>query len=80
MIAVIGDIHGCYLTLVELYEQILKKYPDIKVYSVGDLVDRGNKSFEVMEFIIENNKVYVIAVINLIELRDINKIPLRLNI
>ena len=52
MIAVIGDIHGCYLTLVELYAQILKKYPDIEIYSVGDLIDRGNKSFEVMEFVL----------------------------
>ncbi len=58
MIAVIGDIHGCYLTLVELYEQILKKYPDIKVYSVGDLIDRGNKSFEVMEFVLENKILF----------------------
>ena len=58
MIAVIGDIHGCYLTLVELYQQIIKKYPDIKVYSVGDLVDRGNKSYEVVEFIIDNNILF----------------------
>ncbi len=58
MIAVIGDIHGCYLTLVELHEQIRKEYPDIQIYSVGDLIDRGNKSFEVMEFVLENNVIY----------------------
>ncbi|MEN8191495.1 MAG: metallophosphoesterase [Bacteroidota bacterium] len=58
MIAVIGDIHGCYFTLVELYDQIKKKYPDITIYSVGDLIDRGNKSFEVMEFIIENKILF----------------------
>ncbi len=51
MIAVIGDIHGCYFTLKELVEKIKSKYPAIKIYSVGDLVDRGNFSFEVMEFI-----------------------------
>ena len=55
MIAVIGDVHGCYLTFVELYNEIIKKYPEIKIYCVGDLVDRGNKSFEVVEFFIENN-------------------------
>ncbi|PIQ07961.1 MAG: diadenosine tetraphosphatase [Ignavibacteriales bacterium CG18_big_fil_WC_8_21_14_2_50_31_20] len=53
MIAVIGDIHGCYHTLVELYNKIIKKYPDLKVYSVGDLIDRGNNSCDVMEFVIE---------------------------
>lgn len=51
MVAVIGDIHGCYNTLVELYDKIKSKYADITVYSVGDLVDRGNNSFEVVEFI-----------------------------
>ncbi len=51
MIAVIGDIHGCFNTLKELVEKIKEKYPGIKIYSVGDLVDRGNYSYEVLEFI-----------------------------
>jgi Calcineurin-like phosphoesterase len=51
MIAVIGDIHGCYYTLTDLVKKIKQKYPGIKIYSVGDLVDRGNFSCEVMEFI-----------------------------
>jgi serine/threonine protein phosphatase 1 len=51
MIAVIGDIHGCYHTLKRVYEEIQSKHPDIPVYSVGDLVDRGNFSYEVLEFI-----------------------------
>jgi serine/threonine protein phosphatase 1 len=54
MVAVIGDIHGCYYTLVELYNKIKSKYPDIPIYSVGDLVDRGNNSFETVEFIKKN--------------------------
>jgi len=53
MIAVIGDIHGCYYTLVELYEKIIKKYPNIKIYSVGDFIDRGNHSCDALEFIIQ---------------------------
>ncbi len=52
MVAVIGDIHGCYFTLKELVSQIKNKYPDIKLYSVGDLVDRGNFSYEVINFIV----------------------------
>ena len=51
MVAVIGDIHGCYNTLLKTYDEIKAKYPDIEVYSVGDLVDRGKFSFEVVDFI-----------------------------
>ncbi len=58
MIAVVGDIHGCYFTLKELFEQIKKKYPDITIYAIGDLVDRGKNSFEVIEFIRDKNIVF----------------------
>lgn len=56
MIAVIGDIHGCYHTLIELYNKIIEKYPDIKIYCVGDLVDRGKFSYEVVKFFMENQQ------------------------
>ncbi|MHB1686601.1 MAG: metallophosphoesterase [Ignavibacteriaceae bacterium] len=58
MIAVIGDIHGCYLTLKNLVEKIRSEYPGILIYSVGDLVDRGNFSFEVVNFIISEKIVF----------------------
>jgi len=51
MVAVIGDIHGCLYTLQNLVEQIRQKYPSIEIYAVGDFVDRGNFSYEVIEFI-----------------------------
>ena len=51
MVAVIGDIHGCYYTLLELYNRIREKYQKIPIYTVGDLVDRGNHSYEVMSFV-----------------------------
>ncbi|GJQ61517.1 MAG: serine/threonine protein phosphatase [Melioribacteraceae bacterium] len=53
MIGVIGDIHGCYYTLIELYNKIVKKYDEIEIYAVGDLVDRGNHSADVIDFIID---------------------------
>ncbi len=56
MVAVIGDIHGCFFTLVELVELVRKNYPGIEIYSVGDLVDRGKNSYETVEFII-NEKI-----------------------
>ena len=52
MIAVIGDIHGCFHTLQELVERIKRNYSGIKIYCVGDLVDRGSYSFESVDFII----------------------------
>jgi serine/threonine protein phosphatase 1 len=54
MLAVIGDVHGCYHTLARLYSVIQQNYPDIPVYCVGDLVDRGRYSFETVEFIWKN--------------------------
>lgn len=51
-IAVIGDIHGCINTLRALYEKIINFTTEI--YSVGDLVDRGNFSKEVIDFCIKN--------------------------
>ena len=51
MVAVIGDIHGCFNTLKALVEKIRIEYPNISIYCVGDLVDRGNQSYEVLEYI-----------------------------
>src|SRR4030042_1355096 len=59
MVAIIGDIHGCYYTLVELYSKVKNKYPDIPIYTIGDLVDRGNHSYEVVKFIVENEIKYI---------------------
>ncbi|HKI78509.1 MAG TPA: metallophosphoesterase family protein [Ignavibacteriaceae bacterium] len=51
MVGIIGDIHGCYNTLFELVKQIRQKYPNIELYSVGDLVDRGKFSYEVVDYV-----------------------------
>jgi len=51
MVAVIGDIHGCYYTLKELYKKIRNNYPSAEIFSVGDLVDRGHYCLESVEFI-----------------------------
>ncbi|MFK5976264.1 MAG: metallophosphoesterase [Sulfurovum sp.] len=49
---VIGDIHGCYHTLMALIAKLPK---DARLIFVGDLCDRGNYSKEVIEFISSNN-------------------------
>lgn len=46
---VIGDIHGCYDELIALTQKINLTTEDI-IISVGDIVDRGNKSKEVYEY------------------------------
>lgn len=61
MIAVIGDIHGCYFTLKYLVEKIRFKFPNVNIYCVGDLVDRGNNSFEVVEFIKKEKILFTIG-------------------
>ncbi|MCX7833143.1 MAG: metallophosphoesterase [Ignavibacteria bacterium] len=50
IIAVIGDIHGCINTLKKLHK-LISEYK-CTIYSVGDLIDRGNFSKEVVEFCI----------------------------
>lgn len=53
-IVAIGDIHGCYLTLVALVEKIKNQIPDSEIVLVGDCVDRGPRSAEVVQFVIDN--------------------------
>lgn len=55
MKAIVGDIHGCYHTLTELYKTVNAKYGNIPFYSTGDLVDRGLHSDLVISFILEKN-------------------------
>ncbi len=49
---VIGDVHGCYHTLLKLLEKLPKKSNSI---FVGDLCDKGKYSKDVIEFVIQNN-------------------------
>ena len=51
-IYIIGDVHGCYKTLLALIKKLPK---DIRICFVGDLIDRGENSKNVVEFIKSNN-------------------------
>lgn len=51
----IGDIHGCCRTLEALLEK-LEEYPDHKLIFVGDYIDRGPCSREVVDLLIELDK------------------------
>ncbi|MGI6342220.1 MAG: metallophosphoesterase [Bacteroidales bacterium] len=48
---VIPDVHGCANTLKSLIENLLQPNSDDTIYFLGDLIDRGDKSKEVIDYI-----------------------------
>ncbi len=50
---VVGDVHGCYKTLVELLERIVKIAPSDEVYFLGDLIDRGPRIKETVDYVMD---------------------------
>jgi serine/threonine protein phosphatase 1 len=48
----IGDIHGCYKTFYTMLFDVLKITSDDEVYLLGDYIDRGPSSKEVVDLII----------------------------
>ena len=54
---VIGDIHGCYDELIELYYKIDEhSNGDFRMIFVGDYVDRGPDSKKVVDFVMKMQK------------------------
>jgi serine/threonine protein phosphatase 1 len=47
---IIGDVHGCYNTLVALVDKLPK---NSRIIFVGDLVDKGKYTKKVLDFVIE---------------------------
>lgn len=50
---IIGDIHGCFLTLKTLLEKDLNITKEDNLYFVGDFIDRGPASREVLDYLID---------------------------
>jgi len=48
---VVGDIHGCYYALERLLRHVGFHHATDRVFSVGDLVDRGPQSLEVLSLL-----------------------------
>ncbi len=63
MIAVIGDIHGEFYCFEKLINKIIKKYEIRELILIGDLIDRGPYSKEVLDFAIELKKDYNLILI-----------------
>jgi serine/threonine-protein phosphatase 2B catalytic subunit len=49
-VSIVGDIHGQFYDLIHLYEKI-KKPPKMQLLFLGDYVDRGIYSIEVLAFL-----------------------------
>ncbi|WP_029201685.1 metallophosphoesterase [Oribacterium sp. NK2B42] len=48
---IIGDVHGCYEELLSLLDQLKINLSVDKLIFVGDLIDRGQDSFKVLQLI-----------------------------
>lgn len=55
---VIGDVHGCFYTLIDLINKLPK---NAKLIFVGDLCDRGLYSKEVIEYVKSNNHICILG-------------------
>ncbi len=54
-LVIFSDCHGTYLTLQALLAKVYTKYPDARPYSLGDNIDRGPRSKEVVEWLMREN-------------------------
>lgn len=48
---VVGDIHGCFSLLETLLEKVNFQALSDRIFSVGDLIDRGDESSRILQFI-----------------------------
>lgn len=55
----ISDIHGCYAEFMELLEKINFSIKDT-LYVLGDMIDRGEASLEVMQHIMETPNMHAL--------------------
>ena len=56
---VVGDVHGCYDTLMALVKKIQFNPANDTLYCVGDMVGRGPKPLDVLRYILNTANVYV---------------------
>ncbi|MDD2622949.1 MAG: metallophosphoesterase [Bacteroidales bacterium] len=53
---VIPDVHGCYYTLKSLVENHIRLTRDDELYLLGDLIDRGKYSKQVLDYLMDLEK------------------------
>lgn len=48
------DPHGCFLTFKKLYDEVTSRFPGEPLVIAGDLPDRGPRTRELIQFVIDN--------------------------
>lgn len=71
---IIGDVHGCFDTLCLLIEKLPQKW-ESQIILTGDLIDRGDKSCEVIDLAISNQFACVLGNHEELMLEYYHKIP-----
>lgn len=67
-IYIIGDVHGCFKTLKALVNQLPK---NSHICFVGDLINKGKNTADVLDFVIENNHDCVLGNHELFMIEDL---------
>lgn len=57
---IVGDIHGRFRSFMKLLEEAKYNSQTDVVYSVGDMIDRGPKSYEVVKFFTTQPNTYAV--------------------
>ncbi|MCX7909814.1 MAG: serine/threonine protein phosphatase [Ignavibacteria bacterium] len=50
---VVGDVHGCFFTLKKLLLEVVQIGESDKIYFLGDLIDRGPRVKQTLDFVID---------------------------
>ena len=56
----IGDVHGCYNSLMKLMEEISYNPEQDQLYFLGDLINKGPSSLKVLRWVKEQPKAYTL--------------------
>ena len=70
---IIGDVHGCYRELLELLKKANYQYKRDQLIFVGDLINKGPQSKEVLEFAYNHKAKIVIGNHELALVRYVNE-------
>ncbi|XP_076817451.1 bis(5'-nucleosyl)-tetraphosphatase PrpE [asymmetrical]-like [Clavelina lepadiformis] len=60
-LVIVGDVHGCYDELMKLFEEVKKKtFKSFVTVFVGDMINKGPKNLEVLNYIINTPHIHCI--------------------